>query len=58
MEVFSALLALSPTKASDAELWVNNQDAGDLRLHRAHFDITVMLWASQITTIANDAGKN
>ena len=22
--------------------WVNNQDAGDLRLHRAHYDVTVM----------------
>ena len=42
------------TKASDAELlmfslicawihgWVNNRDAGDLRLHRAHYDVTVM----------------
>ena len=23
--------------------WVNNQDAGDLRRHRAHYDVTVML---------------
>ena len=42
------------TKGSDAELWcflwsapwingwVNDSDAGDLRLHRAHYDITVM----------------
>ena len=22
--------------------WVNNRDAGDLRRHRAHYDITVM----------------
>ena len=37
-------------KASDAELWyflwtniwVHNQDAGDLRRHRAHYDVTVM----------------
>ena len=37
-------------KASDAELWcclsrtngwVNNQDAGDLRRHRAHYDVTL-----------------
>ena len=39
------------TKASDAELWfapwingwVNNREAGDLRRHRAHYDITLML---------------
>ena len=40
------------TKASDAELWfficawindwVNNREAGDLRRHRAHYDVTVM----------------
>ena len=42
------------TKASDAELWyflwsapeqmveLNNQNAGDLRHHRAHYDVTVM----------------
>ena len=40
------------TKASDAELWcflclwmngwVSNRDAGDLRRHRAHYDVTVM----------------
>ena len=40
------------TKASDAVLWcflwpapeqtANNRDAGDLRLHRAHYDVTVM----------------
>ena len=22
--------------------WVNNRDAGDLRRHRAHYDVTVM----------------
>ena len=43
------------TKASDAELWcffdlhrkngwANNRDAGDLRRHRAHHDVTVMPW--------------
>ena len=43
------------TKASDAELWcflwsapwingwVNNREAGDLRRHRAHYDIIVMI---------------
>ena len=24
--------------------WVNNRDVGDLRLHRAHYDVTVMIW--------------
>ena len=44
------------TKASDAELWclfficvwinswVNNGDAGDLRCHGIHYDVTVMPW--------------
>ena len=43
----------SPTKASDAEFdvfldlhldngWANHQDAGDLRHHRAHYEVTVM----------------
>ena len=43
------------TKASDAELWlfslicarinswVNNGEAGELRRHRAHYDVTVMV---------------
>ena len=43
------------TRASDAELWcflwsaletngwVNNRDAGELRRHRTHYDVTVML---------------
>ena len=26
--------------------WVNNRDAGDLRCHRAHYDVTVMRWLS------------
>ena len=42
------------TKASDGELWcfllsalekngwVNNREAGDLRRHRAHYDVIVM----------------
>ena len=33
------------TKASDAELindWVSNHAAGDLRRHRAHYDVIVM----------------
>ena len=31
------------TKASDAGLWVNNREAGDLRRHRAHYDDIVMI---------------
>ena len=50
------------TKASDAELWcflwsvpekngwANNRDAGDLRRHRAHHDVTVMYRQYQTTT--------
>ena len=35
------------TKASDAELWVNNgwvnnREAGDLRRYRAHYDVPVI----------------
>ena len=26
--------------------WVNNREAGDLRLYRAHYDVIVMLWHS------------
>ena len=25
-------------------VWVNNRDAGDLRCHRVHFDVSVMRW--------------
>ena len=24
--------------------WVNNREAGDLRRHRAHYDVTIMIW--------------
>ena len=52
------------TKASDAELlcflwsasWINNRQAGDLRRHRAHFDVIVMITFSSIwftTKISN-----
>ena len=30
--------------------WVNNRDAGDLRRHRAHYDVTVMLDISKWVT--------
>ena len=49
------------TKANDVEPWcflwingcVNNREAGDLRRHRAHYDVTVMLgwWCLRITVI-------
>ena len=52
---FTGPRSIPRTKASDAELlmfslicawindWVNNHDAGDLRRHLAHYDVTVML---------------
>ena len=44
-----------PSQSSDAELWcflicawtndwINNRDAGDMRGHRAHYDVTVMMF--------------
>ena len=44
------------TKASDTELWlicawingVNNREAGDLRCHCTHYDVTVMLSLSRV----------
>ena len=51
---FTGHWLISRTKASDAELWcflwsapwingwVNNREAGDLRRHRAHYDVIVM----------------
>ena len=41
---------IPPTKANDAKLWcflwsapwINTRDAGDLRRHRAHYDVIVM----------------
>ena len=57
------------TKASDAELWffiwawinvwVNNREAGDLRRHRVHYDVTLMCLphtssANTIVVYAND----
>ena len=48
---FTAHLWIPLTKASDAELWcflwsapwINNCEAGDLRRHRAHYDVIVMV---------------
>ena len=28
--------------------WVNNRDADDLRRHRAHYDVTLMLWVFKV----------
>ena len=53
MQTFSALLAIRAgeftgqrwiphTKASDAGLWCYNREAGDLRRHRAHYDVIMM----------------
>ena len=36
------------TKASDAELWCLFREAGDLRRHRAHYDVTVMQTSSAL----------
>ena len=53
MEVKGSYMNLEHTKASDAEpwcffncawknSWVNSREAGDLRRHRAHYDVSVM----------------
>ena len=51
---------IPPTKASDVELWcflwsapwingwVNNREAGDLRRHRAHYDVIVVITTNVI----------
>ena len=46
MEIFSALLAIC---AGNSPVWVNNGEAGDLRRHRAHYDVIVMVWAVSTT---------
>ena len=35
--------------------WVNNGDAGDLRRHHAHYDVTVMIWL-YLEFASNDIG--
>ena len=54
---------IPPTKASDAELWcflwsapwingwINNGEAGDLRRHRALYDVIVVLWDRSSATL-------
>ena len=45
METFSALLAICAGNCAWINGWVNNGEAGDLRRHRAHYDVTVIaLW--------------
>ena len=38
--------------------WVNNREAGDLRRHRAHYDVTVMLLSQQYYNIFNSRQGN
>ena len=57
---------ITHTKASDAELWcflwsapwikgwVNNREAGDLRRHRAHYDVIVMVSNFVVTVGTED----
>ena len=58
-EEFTGHLCIPLTKASDAELrcfiWstINNREAGDLKCHRAHYDVTVMNRAQRIYPILN-----
>ena len=54
---------IPPTKASYVELWyffdlllnkgMTNRDAGDLRRHRAHYDVTVMVLDFTLWDIGN-----
>ena len=41
MKTFSAILAICAGN-SPVTGWVNNREAGDLRRHRAHYDVIVM----------------
>ena len=38
--------------------WVNNRWAGDLRRHRAHYDVTVMRLISTVRCLSNDCSLN
>ena len=42
METFSALLAICAGNSPGINGWVNKDEAGDLRRHRAHYDVIVM----------------
>ena len=56
METFSALLALCAGNSVSLifawiNVWAKNREAGDLRRHRAHYDVTVMTYhISEIKT--------
>ena len=60
METFSALLALCAGQWRRALMfslicvwindWVKNREAGDLRRHRGHYDVTVMCSQQKITS--------
>ena len=32
--------------------WVNNDEAGDLRRHRVHYDVTVMIWMLKVDSLS------
>ena len=34
--------------------WANNGDAGDLRRHRAHYDVTLMVWIQPVCSYCAD----
>ena len=36
--------------------WVNNREAGDLRRHRAHYDVTVMMQQERFVKVHNSIG--
>ena len=43
METFSALLTICAGICVWINGWVNNREAGDLRRHRGHYDVNVMV---------------
>ena len=57
------------TKAGNAELWcflwaapwidgwVNNREAGDLRRHRTHYDVVVLVWRCHGSIITKDTNN-
>ena len=36
--------------------WVNNSEAGDLRRHRGHYDVTVMIWKHLYKNVSDTFG--
>ena len=36
--------------------WVNNREAGDLRRHRAHYDVKIMIYSSTLPLIGSSMG--